>query len=149
MTTPCPANAASPWIIIGRTLEPSVSPRLTWRARTEPSTTMGKEKRIVMDGRDIGSVVFPKAQHKFFIIADVDVRVQRRHNELTTKGKTVSVQDVKENLEHRDHIDSTRKESPLTRTPNHILIDNSYLTRAEQLVIALKHIKAKNRTLVA
>ena len=110
---------------------------------------MGKEKRIVMDGRDIGSVVFPKAQHKFFIIADVDVRVQRRHNELTTKGKTVSVQDVKENLEHRDHIDSTRKESPLTRTPSHILIDNSYLTRAEQLVIALKHIKAKNRTLVA
>ena len=109
---------------------------------------MGAQKRIVMDGRDIGSVVFPNAQHKFFITAEVDVRVQRRHNELTTKGKTVSVQDVKKNLEHRDHIDSTRKESPLTKTPSHILIDNSYLTRAEQLMIALKHIQAKNRTLI-
>lgn len=110
---------------------------------------MGAQKRIVMDGRDIGSVVFPDAEHKFFITADVDVRVQRRHNELTTKGRNVTMQDVKENLEHRDHIDSTREESPLTQTPSHILIDNSYLTRAEQLMIALKHIKAKNKTLVA
>lgn len=110
---------------------------------------MGAQKRIVMDGRDIGSVVFPNAQHKFFITAEMGVRVQRRHNELTTKGKTVSVQDVMENLKHRDHIDSTRKESPLTQTPSHILIDNSYLTRAEQLMIALKHIQAKNRTLIA
>ena len=106
---------------------------------------MGAQKRIVMDGRDIGSVVFPNAQHKFFVTADVDVRVQRRHNELTTKGKTVTVEDVKENLAHRDHIDSTRKESPLTQTPSHILIDNSYLTRAEQLMIALKHIQVKNK----
>lgn len=108
---------------------------------------MGAQKRIVMDGRDIGSVVFPNAEHKFFITADVDVRVQRRHNELTSKGRIVSVQDVKENLAHRDHIDSTRKESPLVQTPSHILIDNSYLTRAEQLMIALKHIKATNQTL--
>ena len=105
---------------------------------------MGAQKRIVMDGRDIGSVVFPNAQHKFFVTAAVDVRVQRRYNELTTKGKTVTIEAVKENLEHRDHIDSTRKESPLTQTPSHILIDNSYLTRAEQLMIALKHIEANN-----
>ena len=106
--------------------------------------SMGAQKRIVMDGRDIGSVVFPNAQHKFFVTAKVEVRVQRRYNELTTKGKIVTIQEVKENLEHRDHIDSTRKESPLTKTEDHILIDNSYLTRAEQLMIALKHIKAKN-----
>ena len=105
---------------------------------------MGAQKRIVMDGRDIGSVVFPKAEHKFFITAEVDIRVKRRHNELTSKGKTVTMAEVKENLEHRDHIDSTRKESPLIQTPSHILIDNSYLTRAEQLLIALRHIEANN-----
>jgi len=108
---------------------------------------MGAQKRIVMDGRDIGSVVFPDAEHKFFVTADVDVRVKRRHNELTTKGKSVTMKEVKDNLQHRDHIDSTRKESPLTQTPSHILIDNSYLTRAEQLMVALKHIRAKNKTL--
>ncbi len=106
---------------------------------------MGAQKRIVMDGRDIGSVVFPNAEHKFFITAEVEVRVKRRHNELTTKGKTVTMEEVRKNLEHRDHIDSTRKESPLTKTPSHILIDNSYLTRAEQLMVALKHIKAKSK----
>ena len=105
---------------------------------------MGAQKRIVMDGRDIGSVVFPNAQHKFFVTAEITVRVQRRYNELTTKGKKVTIEAVKENLAHRDHIDSTRKESPLTQTPSHILIDNSYLTRAEQLMIALRHIEAKN-----
>ncbi len=105
---------------------------------------MGAEKRIVMDGRDIGSVVFPEAQHKFFITADVDVRVQRRFNELITKGKKVTREDIKENLEHRDHLDSTRKESPLTKTDAHILIDNSFLTRAEQLMVALRHIKENN-----
>lgn len=105
---------------------------------------MGKQKRIVMDGRDIGSVVFPNAEHKFFITAEVDVRVKRRFNELTTKGKSVTMSEVKENLEHRDHIDSTRKESPLIQTPGHILIDNSFLTRAEQLMIALRHIQANN-----
>lgn len=105
---------------------------------------MGAQKRIVMDGRDIGSVVFPNAEHKFFVTAKVDVRVQRRHIELITKGKKVTIDEVRKNLAHRDHIDSTRKESPLTQTPSHILIDNSYLTRAEQLLVALRHIEAKD-----
>jgi len=106
---------------------------------------MGAQKKIVMDGRDIGSVVFPNAEHKFFVTAAVEVRIDRRHNELLTKGKSATRQEVKENLAHRDHIDSTRKESPLTQTESHILIDNSYLTRAEQLMIALSHIKATDK----
>lgn len=102
---------------------------------------MGKEKAIVMDGRDIGSVVFPDAEVKLFIEADKDVRVQRRYDELISKGRDVTREEVAQNLEHRDHIDSTREESPLTKTNEHITIDNSYISREEQTMIALRHIE--------
>lgn len=105
---------------------------------------MGNEKKIVMDGRDIGSVVFPNAEHKFFITATTDIRVDRRYKELKAKGNDVTRQAIRENLLHRDHIDSTREESPLVKTDSHILVDNSYLTREEQLMIVLKHIQENN-----
>jgi len=88
---------------------------------------------LVMDGRDIGSVVFPNAELKLFITASTDVRVERRHKELISKGIDISKYDVKFNLEERDLIDSTRKESPLIKTGDAIIIDNTKLTREEQL----------------
>lgn len=102
---------------------------------------MGKSKKLVMDGRDIGSVVFPEAEHKFFITAQKKIRIHRRHLELNSKGQKTTVAEIEENLTHRDHIDSTRKESPLIQTDQHILIDNSYLDREEQVLIALKYME--------
>lgn len=111
------------------------------RRMVELQQAMGDHKRIVMDGRDIGSVVFPLAEHKLFITADKSIRAQRRYDELKAKGNQVNIIEIMDNLAHRDHIDSTRTESPLIQTEDHILIDNSYLSRAEQVIIALKHIQ--------
>lgn len=111
------------------------------RRMVELQKAMGNHKRIVMDGRDIGSVVFPMAAHKFFITADKAIRAQRRYDELKAKGSQVSIKEIMDNLAHRDHIDSTREESPLIQTEDHILIDNSYLSRQEQVMIALRHIQ--------
>ncbi len=96
----------------------------------------GLNKGVVMDGRDIGSVVFPEAELKLFIKADIEIRSKRRLNELHAKGKEVSLEDVKENLLHRDMIDSTRKDSPLTQTHDSILLDNSNLSPGEILIQA-------------
>ncbi len=94
---------------------------------------MGKNGGIVMDGRDIGSVVFPNAELKLFITASIDIRVKRRHKELSEKGITISEVEVRENLLKRDHIDSTREISPLKQTEDAVVIDNTHLTRTEQL----------------
>jgi cytidylate kinase len=104
---------------------------------------LGQNKGVVMDGRDIGTVVFPDAEVKLFVTADVDVRTQRRYDELKLKGMDTAYEKVKENLSHRDHIDSTREDSPLTMSSDAILIDNSYMDREEQLFIALKVIEEK------
>jgi cytidylate kinase len=88
-----------------------------------------------MDGRDIGSVVFPDAELKIFLTASLEVRVQRRFLEAKRKGLETSIADVTLNLQHRDHIDSTREESPLTQTPDAVVIDNTNLTRVEQLAM--------------
>lgn len=98
---------------------------------------MGLEKGIVMDGRDIGTVVFPDADLKLFLVADTDVRVERRWLELKTKGIEISREEVKANLLLRDHIDSTRADSPLKQSPDATVIDTSYLNPKEQLQIAL------------
>ncbi len=98
---------------------------------------MGKEKGIVMDGRDIGTVVFPEADLKLFLVADVEVRVARRWLELHNKGISISHEDVKANLLLRDQIDSTREDSPLMQAIDATVIDTSYLTPREQLQIAL------------
>ncbi|MFK8006828.1 MAG: (d)CMP kinase [Saprospiraceae bacterium] len=98
---------------------------------------MGKLKGIVMEGRDIGTVVFPKAELKIFLTADEEVRVNRRYDELIKKGQKVSIKSIKDNLRERDHIDSTRKDSPLKKANEAVLIDNSNITQKEQLAMVL------------
>lgn len=99
---------------------------------------MGERKKIVMDGRDIGTVVFPNAELKFFMTASVDVRAQRRYSELIEKGHEVSFEEVKENIEKRDFIDQNRKISPLRKADDAIVLDNSNLTREEQFEWVMK-----------
>lgn len=94
---------------------------------------LGKKKGIVMDGRDIGSNVFPKAELKIFMTADTDVRVQRRLDELHSKGMHVTAAEVKENLLQRDHEDTHRKENPLIKAEDAVELDNSDLNKEEQL----------------
>lgn len=101
----------------------------------------GSKGGIVMDGRDIGSNVFPNAELKIFMTADPDIRTQRRYDELTSKGQHVSFTDVKTNLLHRDHEDTHRKENPLVQARDAIVLDNSELTREQQLEFVLKLIK--------
>lgn len=94
---------------------------------------MAKDKGVVMDGRDIGTVVLPNAELKIFMTASPDVRAQRRMDELIAKGEQVTLEEIKQNLTHRDHIDQTREESPLRQAADARVLDNSNLTRAEQL----------------
>lgn len=100
---------------------------------------MGKGKGLVMDGRDIGTVVFPDAELKVFMTADPLIRAQRRQEELLGKGEMVDLELVMENLVKRDHLDSTRAESPLRQAEDAVLLDNSFMTIDEQvdLVVAL------------
>ena len=109
---------------------------------------MGENGGIVMDGRDIGSTVFPNAQLKFFVTADVNTRVERRYSELIEKGIDITPDAVESNLRERDRIDTTRKESPLIKTKDAIVIDNSKLSREEQLKVALNLVENTLSTLV-
>lgn len=93
---------------------------------------LGEEKGIVMDGRDIGSVVFPDAELKLFMTASSDIRAQRRYNELKEKGEDITFEEVLQNVKHRDDIDSNRKNSPLIQSEDAIKIDNSDLSQDEQ-----------------
>jgi cytidylate kinase len=104
---------------------------------------MGEDKGIVMDGRDIGTTVFPEAELKFFMTADIAVRVERRYMEMFEKNPNVSIDDVKANLEMRDYIDSNREISPLRKAADAIELDNTNLTIKDQLAIALKIAKEK------
>ncbi|HEY4784451.1 MAG TPA: (d)CMP kinase [Bacteroidales bacterium] len=94
---------------------------------------MGEKKGIVMDGRDIGTVVFPNADIKIFMTATLEVRAQRRFLELKEKGLSVSLEEVKENLTQRDNIDQNRTESPLKKADDALILDNSNMTPAQQL----------------
>lgn len=103
---------------------------------------MGKSKNIVMDGRDIGTAVFPDAQVKFFMTADPKIRAERRYKEMVAKGDTsITLEEVFENLAHRDYADTTREESPLTRAEDAIILDNTDITEAEQLAFALEKVQ--------
>jgi CMP/dCMP kinase len=97
---------------------------------------MGVNKGLVMDGRDIGTVVFPNAELKIFLTAEIEVRVERRWLELLNKGINTSKEEVRDNLLLRDHIDSTRHDSPLRKAAEATVIDTSYLTQKEQLQIS-------------
>jgi CMP/dCMP kinase len=98
---------------------------------------MGEKKGIVMDGRDIGTTVFPDAELKIFVTADPAVRVERRYKELYEKNPSITIEEVKSNLEMRDYLDSNREVSPLRKAEDAIILDNTSLTREEQLQIAL------------
>jgi cytidylate kinase len=99
---------------------------------------LGTHKAIVMDGRDIGTVVFPEAELKIFMTADNAIRVERRFRELYEKNPNISIEEVKNNLEMRDYIDSHREISPLRKAPDAIVLDNSNLSTQEQYHLALK-----------
>lgn len=102
------------------------------KAMVEQQQAMGRKKGIVMDGRDIGTTVFPDAELKIFVTASPEVRAQRRVDELLAKGDQVSFEEVLENVKTRDHIDQTREESPLRKADDALLLDNSHLTIPQQ-----------------
>ena len=102
---------------------------------------MGEEKGIVMDGRDIGTTVFPRAELKLFMTADNTVRVERRFKEMIEKNPNTTIEEVAHNLELRDYIDSNREISPLRKADDAIILDNTHLSREEQLAFALKKAK--------
>lgn len=102
---------------------------------------MGKDKRIVMDGRDIGTVVFPDADIKLFMTANPDIRAQRRYKELSDNGINISIEEVKKNIEERDYLDSHRNISPLKQAEDAIVIDNSYMTKEEQFAHVIDILK--------
>ncbi len=107
----------------------------------EQQQEMGKNKAIVMDGRDIGTVVFPSAELKIFMTASPETRAQRRFDELQAKGDSVSFEEVLKNVQERDYIDTHREDSPLVIAQDAIEIDNSYLTREEQFNTVLELIE--------
>ena len=109
------------------------------RALVARQHALGKEKAIVMDGRDIGTVVFPDAELKVFVTASAEVRAQRRVDELQAKGIEVSFEEVLANVRQRDHIDSTRKDSPLRKADDALELDNSNMTIEEQQEWLLNH----------
>lgn len=114
------------------------------RARlVEQQQHMGENKGVVMDGRDIGTVVFPNAELKLFMTASPETRAQRRFDELTQKGDSVTFEAVLKNVQERDHIDSHRKDSPLVKAADAVEIDNSHLTIPEQFQKVLSLVKER------
>jgi len=103
----------------------------------EQQQHMGENKGVVMDGRDIGTVVFPNAELKLFMVASAETRAQRRYDELTAKGESVTFEAVLDNVQQRDHIDSNREDSPLIQAVDAIAIDNSNLSKQEQFDLVL------------
>ncbi len=104
---------------------------------------MAKDTSLVMDGRDIGTVVFPNADLKLFMTADVDVRAKRRYDELSAKNQAVNLDEIAKNVRERDVLDSTRKESPLRQAPDALLLDNSHMTMDEQFQWIMNRLKER------
>lgn len=109
---------------------------------------ISKNKNVVMDGRDVGTVIFPEADIKFYITATVDERADRRYKEFIQKGCAVDIQDIKSQIEKRDHIDSTRADSPLRAASDAIMIDTTGKSIEEVLEEVISHIKAKGGGIV-
>ncbi len=111
---------------------------------------MGKDKGVIMDGRDIGSVVFPDAELKVFLTADAKIRAERRWLELTQKGENPNLDEIYQNVVERDHIDSSREESPLTKTSDAIAIDVTHINKEQQFQkiyeLAMERIQNKKAT---
>lgn len=119
------------------------------KAMVSQQQKIGKKKGVVMDGRDIGTVVFPDAALKIFMIADLNIRAERRQKELFEKNQLVDFKEVKTNLTRRDKIDSTREDSPLKQADDALIIDTTYLTLSEQieegLNLAISRILEQNK----
>lgn len=113
----------------------------------EQQKEMGKDKGIVMDGRDIGTVVFPDAELKIFMTASATTRAQRRYDELVAKGDKVTFEEVLKNVEERDYIDTHREDSPLVMAEDAVEIDNSHLNREEQFALVLDLVDDMTKTL--
>lgn len=113
------------------------------RKMVDQQQQLGQYGGIVMDGRDIGTVVFPQAEVKLFLTADMEERVRRRQNQLSQKGKQIPAPDIRRNLFVRDYIDATRSDSPLTRAAGSVVIDNTNLSPVEQLSISLALVKSR------
>ena len=126
-----------------------VSPVATIRevraAMVKLQQKMGENKGIVMDGRDIGTVVFPNAELKIFMTASPEVRAQRRYDELTAKGQAVDFSEILRNVIERDRIDSSREASPLKQADDALLLDNSHISREEQFRWALNEAEKRIR----
>jgi cytidylate kinase len=103
---------------------------------------MGRKRGVVMDGRDIGTTVFPDAEVKIFMTAEVELRAKRRQDELAEKGEMVSLEDIIENLRKRDYLDSTRAESPLRRASDAVLLDTTHITITEQVDFVLDRVSS-------
>jgi cytidylate kinase len=103
---------------------------------------MGRKRGVVMDGRDIGTTVFPDAEVKIFMTAEVELRARRRQDELAEKGEIVPLEDIVENLRKRDYIDTTRAESPLRRAPDAVLLDTTHITITEQVDFVLDRVSS-------
>lgn len=114
-------------------------------AMTAQQQRMGLEKGIVMDGRDIGTVVFPDAELKIFVTATAEVRARRRYDELTAKGQKVDYLDILKNVQERDYIDSHREVAPLRQADDALLLDNSAMTIAEQKTWLMRQFEAHTR----
>jgi cytidylate kinase len=114
----------------------------------EQQQNLGKDKGVVMDGRDIGTVVFPHAELKLFMTASAEKRAQRRYDELVERGDNVSYEDVLINVQTRDHIDSTREDSPLRMAEGSIKVDNSNMTLDQQFEFVLKHSEEKIKNIL-
>jgi CMP/dCMP kinase len=112
------------------------------KAMVKQQQKMGARKNVVMDGRDIGTAVFPHAQVKIFMTADPKVRAERRFLELKNKGENITLEEVFENIAHRDYQDTTRKESPLIRAEDAIILDNTDMTEDEQLAFVSDKVNA-------
>ncbi len=115
------------------------------KAMVAQQQAYSKDRGVVMDGRDIGTVVFPDAELKIFLTASPEIRAQRRYDELTAKGEEVSFDDILENVKQRDYIDQNRAESPLRKAEDAIELDNSYMSIAEQKAWLLAQFEEKTK----
>lgn len=122
---------------VSQMVSPVATLSIVRRAMVAQQQELGQNKGIVMDGRDIGTVVFPDARLKIFLTANIEIRTQRRYEEILAKQGKADWEAVKHNLQERDHIDSTREDSPLRQAADAVVIDNSNLNREEQLAMTL------------
>ncbi len=113
------------------------------QAMVNQQQAMGKEGGIIMDGRDIGTTVFPHAELKIFVTASSEVRAKRRYDELTQKGEQCNLEDILKNVEERDYIDSHREVSPLRQADDALVLDNSHMTIAEQNAWLMEKVQEK------